>query len=142
MKTQNSGFGIREIIWWPVQLFLWTYWTFYIPEQEHLVGRHLAISTSLSTGNFNSFKSTLSHSQTVGSTPFSQTLVNFDWIFADILSKTRLTFFKIRLGRVGRGCSEPSGQIQVLGIQDGSGAFKTSTLSEIGVHPDLYNHTE
>ena len=48
-------------------------------------------------------------------------------------------FFKIRFGRVGRGCSEPSGQIQVLGIQEGSGAFKTSTLSEIGVHPDLYN---
>ena len=123
-------------------MHFFVYQTYYLPEQEHLVGWHLAISTSLSTGNFNSFKSTLSHSQTVGSTPFSQTLVNFDWIFADILSNTRLTFFKIRFGRVGRGCSEPSGQIQVLGIQDGSGALKTSTLSEIGVYPDLYNHTE
>ena len=29
VKTQNSGFGIRDIIWWPVQLFLYTYQTYY-----------------------------------------------------------------------------------------------------------------
>ena len=97
----------------------------------HLVGRHLTISTSSSTGNLSSSIRTFSHSQVDGERPFSQTFVSFDCILAEIFSKTLATFFKTRFGRLGRGCSEPSGQIQVSGIQEGKGVLKTSTLSEI-----------